>query len=430
MSLKETLKALNNFPFPEPFHEDFIKSVLLIKKTVAQTNEELKILSLEKSKKIQDIVNNLLENFDPKLYLLSIYQTGSGTSTNMNINEVIAEKSQNILHPNDDVNLSQSSNDTIPTALRISVYLKIKKELLPVLSSLKESLKKRKEEAKYIVKDGKTHLMNATPVTFGQVFSGYEQQITLIEERLHECLVRLSELPQGGTAVGTGINTPRNFSKIFIKNLNLALKENFLETRNHFEAQSMIEAPSELSSILKSLSTNLLKILTDMRLMNSNGGFQEIELKALQAGSSIMPGKVNPVLEEALSMICVQVIGYDASNSIASFSGSFELNTMLPLVAQNLLKSIELLTLGIKQWTQYSFNLFSIREEFLREKMKNNPILITALNQKIGYDLGKQIVEKVLQEKRPLLEVAQEMTSLSKKELEDLLDPLKLTQFS
>lgn len=424
MHLKETSKAIQNFPFPEVLHKSFLQAILMIKQHAAQANFELGKLSQKESHDIITTTQDLIKNFDLSLFPLSIYQTGSGTSSNMNINEVISSKTQ--LHPNDKVNLSQSSNDVIPTAIRISSTLAVEQKLLPALQFFKTILDQRIKESKNIIKSGKTHLMNATPVSFSQVFSGYKYQVELFEERLRSCLVRLKELPQGGTAVGTGINTHKEFASRFILSLNTSLNQNFTETKNHFEAQSMINAPLELSSCLKDFCTSLLKILTDLRLMNSDGGFKEIKLTPLQAGSSIMPGKVNPVLEEALSMICLQIIGFDTSNTMANALGNFELNTFLPLVGQNLLKSLELLSLGLHQWIKLSFSTLTILESSIKEKLENNPIILTALNPLLGYEKVASIIKKAEKENRRFKDILIEETNLTEKDLEELLNPAKL----
>jgi fumarate hydratase class II len=426
MHLQETSKAIRNFPFPDIMQKSFLQAILIIKKHAANANLLLKKLSKEEHQDILSVTDDLIKNFDLSLFPLSIYQTGSGTSSNMNINEVISSKTKLQLHPNDKINLSQSSNDVIPTAIRISCVLEVENSLFPVLDYLKNELSKKIELSHLLIKSGKTHLMNATPISFAQVFSGYKYQVELFEERLRSCLIRLKELPQGGTAVGTGINTHKEFASHFIASLNTSLKQNFTETKNHFEAQSMLNAPLELSSCLKDFCTSLIKILTDLRLMNSDGGFKEITLTPLQAGSSIMPGKVNPVLEEALTMMCLQIIGFDTANTMANALGNFELNTFLPLVGQNLLKSLELLSLGLHKWIKLSFSTLTILESSIKAKLENNPIILTALNPLLGYEKVASIIKKAEKENRRFKDILLEETNLTEKDLEELLNPTKL----
>ncbi|MBF0227081.1 MAG: class II fumarate hydratase [Desulfobacterales bacterium] len=433
----QTMRAVENFPISGiKFSRPFIKAIGFIKKTSAKVNERLDLIPSDVSKYIRlacdDIISGKLDDQFP----LDIYQTGSGTSTNMNANEVIANIANKIandstkIHPNDHVNFGQSSNDVIPTAIRIAAYLEAKQHLIPALEYAKAAFITKGQELSDIVKTGRTHLMDAMPVTFGQVFSGYARQLELGIERINSALTRLSELPQGGTAVGTGINTHPDFPKMFAEEISDLTNEKFIESLNHFEAQSTVDAPVELSSILKTIAVSLLKIVNDIRWMNSgpNCGLGEIKLFALQPGSSIMPGKVNPVIEESTAMVCAQVIGYDSSVSIAGLSGNFELNVMLPLVAHCILESIKILGNALRNLADRSILKLIVRKEHIKSLIDKNPILVTSLNPIIGYDAAAKIAKRAFAENRSLKEVAKEMSDISEEELEKALDPIGMTK--
>jgi fumarate hydratase class II len=328
------------------------------------------------------------------------------------------------------VNFGQSSNDVFPTALRLALAKTAHEKLLPAIDILNTSLGKKGEQLKNVVKTGKTHLMDAMPVTFKQVFGGYQRQLELSKTRILSALERVYELPQGGTAVGTGINTHHDFGKMFAQG---AAKETgipFVEAINHFEAQATVDAPAELSGQLKTMATSLLKIANDFRWMNSGpfSGISEVKLAPLQPGSSIMPGKVNPVIEESVCMVCAQVIGNDSTVTIAAQSGNFELNVMFPVVAHNMLESIEILGNACQNFAERSIDLLEANIENINDKTGRNPILVTALNPLIGYDLAAKIAKKSYAENRPLKEVALEMCDLSEKELDEALDPMKMTK--
>lgn len=434
----QTQRAFENFPISGiRFNRDFIKALGFIKSSAAHVNESLGLLNPGISKAIQDVCNGLIEGEHDGEFVIDIFQTGSGTSTNMNANEVIATLATKKLnnpdkqvHPNDHVNFGQSSNDTIPTAIRVSAALSIANSLIPGLRKLHTALLVKGEEYKDVVKTGRTHLMDAMPVTIKQEFDGYARQIELGIQRIEGVLPRLLELPQGGTAVGTGINTHPEFGNKFAARISKLTKLNFTEAKNHFEAQAAVDAPVELSGQLKTLAVSLLKIGNDFRWMNSgpNGGLGEIQLAALQPGSSIMPGKVNPVIEESLAMVCAQVIGNDTCIAIAGQSGNFELNVMLPVVAHNVLQSINLLANAAVNFAEKSVSRIAVRKEVIAENVGRNPILVTALNPIIGYDLAAKIAKKAFAENRAVLEVAKEMTDLSEEELKKALDPINMTK--
>jgi fumarate hydratase class II len=365
-----------------------------------------------------------------------IYQTGSGTSTNMNANEVIAARASHIMerehavHPNDHVNMGQSSNDVIPTAIHVSAYLQIKELLLPGLAHLEDSLCKRAEELKGIAKTGRTHLMDAMPVTLGQEIGGWAHQIKEGRGRVECVLPRLSKLALGGTAVGTGINAVPDFAMLAITHLSDATGIQFEETDNHFAAQATQDTAAELSAALKTLSTSLMKIANDLRWLNSGpiAGLGEITLPALQPGSSIMPGKINPVICEAVMMVCTQVMGNDLAVTMGNSNGNFELNVMLPLIAHNVLESLTLLGSAAHTLAVRAIDGFTVNEDRIRELVGKNPILVTALNPIIGYDRAAAIAKRAYAEGRSIMEVAREMTDIPEDELARLLDPGNLTR--
>ncbi len=434
----QTQRAHDNFPISNiRFSREFISAVGRVKHAAAIVNSSLGLLDENVAKAIQKAADEVIEGkLDPN-FVLDIFQTGSGTSTNMNANEVIARRANELksgtdvnIHPNDHVNFGQSSNDVIPTAIRISAVLAVQDNLIPALKYLHKAISAKGEELKDVVKTGRTHLMDAMPVTIQQEFSGYARQIELGIERLESSLKRMLELPQGGTAVGTGINTHPEFGKRFAAEVASATGQKFVEAANHFEAQATVDAPVELSGQLKTIAVSLMKIGNDFRWMNSgpNSGLGEVQLQALQPGSSIMPGKVNPVIEESLTMVCAQVIGNDAAITIGGQSGNFELNVMLPMVAHNLLQSIEILSNSARNFADRSVNGLQARKEVIADMVGRNPILVTALNPLIGYDLAAKIAKKAYAENRPVLDVASEMTDLSDTELRKALDPMNMTR--
>ena len=434
----QTQRAHDNFPISGiRFTRAFIKALGIIKKNAALVNFELGLLDQEISKAIQGAAQEIIDGNHDTEFVVDIFQTGSGTSSNMNANEVVARLANECfpnlktpVHPNDHVNFGQSSNDVIPTAIRISAVIELKEKFIPALKHLALTFDQKGSEYKHVVKTGRTHLMDAMPITIAQQFGGYARQLRLGIDRIQDAIVRLSELPQGGTAVGTGINTHTDFACEFAKNVSKQTGISFVEAENHFEAQATVDAPVEMSAQIKTIAVGMMKIANDLRWMNSgpNSGLGEIRLAALQPGSSIMPGKVNPVIEESVSMVCAQVMGNDLTVSLAGQSGNFELNVMLPVVAHNLLESIELLANAANNLADESVSKLTIREDIISEKIGKNPVLITALNPIIGYDLAAKIAKKAYAEDRALKDVAKEMTDLSDKELNRALNPMKMTQ--
>jgi len=430
----QTQRAIANFGLSDlrmPRH--FIRALGLIKSACARVNADLGLLELQ----IADAVDAAAERvaageFDAH-FPLDVFQTGSGTSTNMNANEVIARLASGeagvAVHPNDHVNMSQSSNDVIPSAIHVAAALGLAEDLLPALEALADTIDARAADGAAIVKTGRTHLMDAMPLTLGQELSGWAAQVRHGIDRLRAVTPRLHALAQGGTAVGTGVNAPPGFGVRVAQRLAAATGIAFRAADNYFEALSSQDTAVELSGQLKVLAVSLLKICNDLRWMNSGplAGLSEIELPALQPGSSIMPGKVNPVIAEALAMVCAKTIGNDATIAIAGQSGNFQLNVMLPLVAHDLLQSIELLANGVRALAQRAIAGMTFHEERLAEQLGRNPILVTALNTRIGYERGAQIAKRAYAEGRALIDVAAEMTDLPRAELERLLDPAALT---
>lgn len=434
----QTQRAFENFPVSGiRFNSAFISALGYVKFAAAQANEELGLLDKPISEAIQKASMEVVENKFDHDFVLDIFQTGSGTSSNMNANEIIAKRANELksdtevlIHPNDHVNFGQSSNDVIPTAIRIAAVISVNKKLIPALTHLQKTLLEKGSEYKDVVKTGRTHLMDAMPITIEQEFSGYARQIELGIERVKSTLPRMSELPQGGTAVGTGINTHSEFGKRFASIISKETGYSFIEAENHFEAQASVDAPVELSGQLKTVAVSLMKIGNDFRWMNSgpNSGIGEVELMALQPGSSIMPGKVNPVIEESLTMVCAQVIGNDATITIGGQSGNFELNVMLPVVAYNLLQSIEILSNAATNFADKSVSGLVVRKERIASMVGKNPILVTALNPLIGYDKAAKIAKTAFKEDRSVMDVAKEMTDLSDSELENALNPINMTK--
>lgn len=434
----QTQRAFDNFPVSGiRFSREFIAALGLVKKTAAKVNSDLGLLDQDISDAIQKAAKEVFEGKFDDDFVVDIFQTGSGTSTNMNANEIIARRAnehysedKGPIHPNDHVNFGQSSNDVIPTAIRVAAAVAVTEQLIPSLGLLHKTLLNKGEELKDVVKTGRTHLMDAMPVTMQQELGGYARQVELGIERLKSALDRIQELPQGGTAVGTGINTHREFGKKFAAEISRSAGVDFKEAENHFEAQASVDAPVELSGQLKTIAVGMMKIGNDFRWMNSgpNSGIGEIELEAQQPGSSIMPGKVNPVMEESLTMVAAQVIGNDAAVTVGGQSGNFELNVMLPLVAHNLLESIKILGNAANNFAERSVKGFKVKEDRIKKMVGKNPILVTALNPLIGYDKAAKIAKKAFAEDRAVIDVAKEMTNLSDDELKKALEPLSMTK--
>ena len=434
----QTQRAVENFPVSAiRFPRIFIRALGLIKAVTAEVNAGLGLLDANIAHAIHLAALEVADGAWDTQFPLDIFQTGSATSTNMNANEVIAVRATQLLgpsatpvHPNNDVNMGQSSNDVIPTAIHVSAYLEVSETLLPTFKHLHVTLKKRELEFRSIVKTGRTHLMDAMPVKLGQEISGWAFQVQQSIDRIESTLPRLAKLAIGGTAVGTGINAPKDFGKIVANRLAGRTKLPFVETDNHFAAQATMDTAVELSGQLKATASSFMKMANDLRWMNSGpiAGLGEISLPALQPGSSIMPGKVNPVMCEMMMMVCAQVIGNDAAITIANQQGNFELNVMLPVVANNLLQSITLLGNASRLLADKAIAGFTTNPERISGLLDKNPILVTALNPVIGYDKAAQIAKKAYAEGRPIKVVAAEMTNLSKEELDILLDPRKMTE--
>jgi len=430
----QTQRAVDNFPISGlMMPREFIRALGLIKSAAAQANADLGHLKKTHAKAIRKAAERVAAGEFDVHFPIDVFQTGSGTSSNMNANEVIAHVAAMggaKVHPNDDVNNGQSSNDVIPTAIQVSAALTTSEKLLPALAHLKKTLDQRARELKKIAKTGRTHLMDAMPVTFGQELGGWAAQIGSNIERITDALKRVRRLPQGGTAVGTGINADPKLGPAIAAELTRMTRVRFESAANYFEGISSQDAAVELSGQLKTLACSLMKISNDLRWMNSGplAGLGEIELPALQPGSSIMPGKVNPVIPEAMTMVCAQVIGNDTTITIAGQSGNFQLNVMLPVIALNLLQSIEILASSVRLLADKAIAGFKVRQDHIKEALERNPILVTALNPVIGYEKGAATAKKAYKEGRPILEVALETTGLSRKELLELLDPEALTK--
>jgi len=435
----QTQRALENFKisgikFAFPFGRSFIEALGVIKFAAAASNQKLKLLDSRKAKAIKIASKEVLSGNHDSQFPLDVFQTGSGTSTNMNANEVIAnlasKKARIKINANDDVNMSQSSNDVIPTAICISALLDTQRLLLPSLDSLIKVIDKKASSLSGQVKTGRTHLMDAMPIDFSQELSGWSSQLKAVEKSIISAAKEIAYLPQGGTAIGTGVNAHKDFGKIFASEVSKLTKLNLKTSTNYFKSLSAQDSAAQLSSCVKNLSLVLTKISNDLRWMNSGPltGLGEIELEALQPGSSIMPGKVNPVIPEAVAMACADVIGNDVTVSIASQSGNFQLNVMLPVIAYNLLKSISLMSNSMPLLANKAIKTFKVNKKNIEKSLSMNPILVTALNREIGYEKAAHIAKKAYKEQRSIIDVAHEETGLSIKKLKILLNPAKLTK--
>ncbi|MEX0386280.1 class II fumarate hydratase [Spiribacter onubensis] len=430
----QTQRAVDNFGISgQGMPRRFIQALGLIKASTAEANQALGDLDAKISAAIVEAAEAVAGGAHDAHFPVDIFQTGSGTSSNMNANEVIAHLATaslgDTVHPNDHVNMSQSSNDVIPTAIHVSAAVACAEELLPALDHLAETLEARATELREVTTTGRTHLMDAMPVTLGQEVGGWAYQIRQGQARVRDALARVHALAQGGTAVGTGINARPAFGGKVAEALARRTGLPFRESENRFESLSAQDAAVELSGQLKVVAVSLMKISNDLRWMNSGplAGLGEIALPALQPGSSIMPGKVNPVIPEAVAQVSAQVIGNDTTITVAGQSGNFQLNVMLPVIAQNLLQSISLLANASRALADRAVAGFSVNQARLEEALGRNPILVTALNTVIGYELGAKIAKRAYAEGRPLMELAREMTDLSDADLERLLDPKSLT---
>jgi fumarate hydratase class II len=430
----QTQRAVNNFPISGiPIPRALIRALGLIKSAAAIVNRDLGLLDADIAATIVAAAAKVSGGELDAQFPIDIFQTGSGTSSNMNANEVIAHLASlegAKVHPNDHVNMGQSSNDVIPTAIQVSACLETSELLLPALRHLQQILDAKSEDLNDVVKTGRTHLMDAMPVTFGQELACWSRQIQSNIDRIECALRRLRQLPQGGTAVGTGVNSHPGFGPRVAAVLTESTGFEFASAGNYFEGISSQDASVELSGQLKTLACSLMKIANDLRLMNSGplAGIGEISLPALQPGSSIMPGKVNPVIPEAVCMVCAQVIGNDASITIGGQAGNFQLNVMLPVIAHNLLQSIGILASSSRLLADFAIKGFVVNFGAIKNVLERNPILVTALSPVIGYELGAATAKQAYKEGRSIRDVARETTGLSDEDLERLLDPLELTR--
>jgi fumarate hydratase class II len=431
----QTQRAVENFPISgQPLPREFIAALGLIKRAAARVNHSLGLMDEPTAQAIEQAATQVMEGRWDAEFPIDVYQTGSGTSSNMNANEVIAHLASKHLgrrvHPNDQVNLGQSSNDVIPTALHVSAVLLIERDLLPALERLRAVLAAKAKEFDDVIKTGRTHLMDATPIRLGQEFSGYASQIEHGIARVRAVLPDLRELAIGGTAVGTGLNTHAEFGARMAAELAKLTGTEFREARNHFEAQGAQDGAAWASGALNSVAASLIKIANDIRLMNSGPrcGFGEITLPAIQPGSSIMPGKVNPVICEAVIQVGAQVMGHHVAITLGAQWGQLDLNTMLPMVARNLLESTRLLAAVSRVFADKALAGTVANADTCRDYVEISPSMATALNPLIGYDAAAEIAKKSFKTRRPVRELAGEMTKLSAEEIDRALDPRRQTE--
>ena len=431
----QTQRAVENFPISGlRFQRPFLRAMGMIKGAAAAANLDLKLMDAEMAKAIQAASKEVEDGKWDAEFPLDIFQTGSGTSTNMNANEVIAtlatQKLGKKVHPNDHVNMSQSSNDVVPTAIHVSASLEVSGHLVPSLKHLKAAIDKRAKELDHVTLTGRTHLMDALPIRLSQELSGWSSQLEEGIARLEGTLPRLGELALGGTAVGTGVNAHPEFGARIAAKLASLTKLPFKASRNFFRSLSSQDTAVELSGQLKTVAVALMKIANDLRWMNSGpqAGIADIALPDLQPGSSIMPGKVNPVVPEAVTMVCAQVMGNDVAIMIGGQAGNFQLNVMLPVIAYNLLESITILGRVSVVLADRAIAGFKANEARVADLVDKNPILVTALNPVIGYERGAKIAKQAYKENRRVKDVAAELTQLKPEELDRLLDPRKMTE--
>jgi fumarate hydratase class II len=436
----QTQRAVENFPISgrgiEPAH---IRALAQIKGAAAQVNADLGVLDPDIAKAVATAAAHVADGGYDDQFPIDVFQTGSGTSSNMNTNEVIATLAARELgrpvHPNDHVNASQSSNDVFPSSIHLAATEAVANTLIPALDHLGASLERKADEFAVVVKSGRTHLMDATPVTLGQEFSGYAAQVRYGVERLTATLPRLAELPLGGTAVGTGVNTPPGFAPAVIDRLREATGLPLTEARNHFEAQGARDALVEASGQLRTVAVGLYKIVNDIRWMGSGprAGLRELRLPDLQPGSSIMPGKVNPVVPESVRQVCAQVIGNDAAVAFAGTQGDFELNVMLPVMARNLLESIRLLAAAARMLADRCVDGIEADVEVTRAYAEGSPSIVTPLNRFLGYDEAAAIAKQALKEDKSIRSVVLERGHvaegrLTEQQLDEALDVLRMTR--
>jgi fumarate hydratase class II len=431
----QTQRAVENFPISgQRFGRRFIEALGLIKKSAAQTNLELGNLDADIAEAIAQAAGEVADGKWDDEFVLDIYQTGSGTSTNMNVNEVVAHRATQIrgdkVHANDHVNFGQSSNDVIPTAIHVSALVAVKKQLLPGLEHLRSALSAKAEEFDGVVKSGRTHLMDATPIRLGQEFRGYATQVTKGVERVSRAAAELEELALGGTAVGTGINTHEDFAAKTIARISEATGISFREAPDHFEAQAAKDAAVSTAGALNTVATSLMKIADDIRWLGSGptSGIHEIKLPAIQPGSSIMPGKVNPVMSEAMMMVCARVMGNHTTITVAGSRGNFELNVMMPVLAQALLESITLLANISTAFADKCVAGIEVNIERAKELLEKNPSIATALNPYIGYDAASVVAKEAAKRGVSVRQVVAEKELLPDDEIDDALDVRGMTE--
>ncbi|PID57142.1 MAG: fumarate hydratase, class II [Ignavibacteriae bacterium] len=435
----QTARSLMNFKIGgERFPRELIRALGILKKAAALSNNELGMLSDEKAKLITQAADEVIEGKLDEHFPLVVWQTGSGTQTNMNTNEVIANRgieiaggelgSKNPIHPNDDVNKAQSSNDTFPTAMHIAAVEEIYRRLIPMVTKLKDALKQKADEFSDVIKIGRTHLMDAVPLTLGQEFSGYVQQLENGLNRINDCLPRLSELALGGTAVGTGLNTHPDFAKLAAKKISEISGQKFTSAPNKFEALAAHDAIVEASGVMKTLAASLMKIANDVRWLGSGPrcGIGEINLPANEPGSSIMPGKVNPTQSEAMTMVCAQVMGNDVAINFGGASGNFELNVFKPVMIFNLLQSIRLISDSCESFTNNCVVGIEANKINTQKHLTNSLMLVTALNPHVGYDNAAKIAKKAHAENSTLKEAAVELGILTGEQFDEFVRPEKM----
>ncbi len=434
----QTQRAVENFPISgAPLPAEFIHALGWVKTAAARVNLALRLLEKPVAGAIEQASREVAAGRWDAEFPIDVFQTGSGTSTNMNANEVVARRASQLaaagtkpIHPNDHVNLGQSSNDVIPAVLHISAVMAIERDLLPALDTLRQALEAKAREFDAVIKTGRTHLMDATPIRLGQEFSGYASQIEHGIARVKSVLPDLRELAIGGTAVGTGLNTHPEFGRRMAAEIGTLTGTSFTEARNHFEAQGAQDAAVWASGALNTVAASLMKIANDLRLMNSGPtcGLAEIALPAVQPGSSIMPGKVNPVICEAAIQVAAQVMGNHVAITVGGQWGQLDLNTMLPLIARNLLESIHLLARAAVVLEAKAITGLTANAEVCRDSVERSPSMATALNPLIGYDRAAEIAKRSFKERRPVRELAREMTTLTPAEIDKALDPRRQTE--
>ena len=431
----QTQRAVENFPISgQRFGRRFIEALGLVKKSAAQTNLELGYLDADIADAIAQAAGEVADGKWDDQFVLDIYQTGSGTSSNMNVNEVVAHRATQIrgdkVHPNDHVNFGQSSNDVIPTAIHVSALVAVEKQLLPGLEHLRSTLATKADEFDGVVKSGRTHLMDATPVRLGQEFRGYATQVAKGIERVTRASAELEELALGGTATGTGINTHEDFARKTIARISEATGISFREASDHFEAQAAKDAAVSTAGALNTVATSLMKIADDIRWLGSGptSGIHEIKLPAIQPGSSIMPGKVNPVMSEAMMMVCARVMGNHTTITVAGSRGNFELNVMMPVLAQALLESITLLANIATAFADKCVAGIEVNTERAKELLENNPSIATALNPYIGYDAASVVAKESAERGVSVRQVVAEKGLLPDDQIDEALDVRGMTE--